>query len=252
MARDAEWTVLEPSGKRHRLRVGRSLLGLAVTLDRNTVRRFDRTPDADRFVASLAGHVLTVTVPRASSDQPGLAVDGRAVLGSETTLTQPEAGQAAAAATPVTGEDLARHQLVQRRDGGAAWFYWIGGASILNSLLYAAGTQWGLVVGLGVTYLVDGLATELSHTVRTPIYAVAIDVMLAGGILLIGRAARRGHLGWYAAGMAFFVLDGLVFVVTQDFPGLALHGFALFGLFNGWRAGRALRRIERAALVPAA
>ncbi len=252
MAWVAEWTVLEPSGKRHRLRVGRSLFGLAVTLDRNTVRRFDRTPDADRYVASLAGHVLTVTAPRASSDQPGLAVDGRAVLGSETTLTQPEAGQAAAAATPVTGADLARHQLVQRRDGGAAWFYWIGGASILNSLLYAAGTQWGLVVGLGVTYLVDGLATELSHTVRTPIYAVAIDVMLAGGILLIGRAARRGHLGWYAAGMAFFVLDGLVFVVTQDFPGLALHGFALFGLFNGWRAGRALRRIERAALVPAA
>src|SRR3989442_5009062 len=144
----AEWTVLEPSRKRHRLRVGRSLFGLAVTLDRNTVRRFDRTPDADRYVASLAGHVLTVTVPRASSDQPGLAVDGRAVLGSEATLTQPEAGQAAAAATPVTGEDLARHQLVQRRDGGAAWFYWIGGGSLPHLPVFTGRTPAGRFLGV--------------------------------------------------------------------------------------------------------
>src|SRR5256712_10623438 len=129
VARDAEWTVLEPSGKRHRLRGGRSLLGLAVTLDRNTVRRFDRTPDADRYVVSLAGHVLTVTVPRASSDQPGLAVEGRAVLGSETTLTQPEAGQAAGAATPVPGEGPARHQLAERPGGGGAGVCWVGGGA---------------------------------------------------------------------------------------------------------------------------
>src|SRR2546427_6165547 len=166
VARDAEWTVLEPSGKRHRLRVGRSLLGLAVTLDRNTVRRFARSPDADRYVVSLAGHVLTVTVPRASSDQPGLAVDGRAVLGSETTLTQPEAGQAAAAATPVTGEDLARHQLVQRRDGGAAWFYWIGGGPIPHSPPLSGRTPLGLVVGPRGAYPVGRLAAAVQHTVR--------------------------------------------------------------------------------------
>ena len=173
------------------------------------------------------------------------------MLGSETTLTPLEAG-VAATPTAVTGEDLARYQLVQRRDTGGAWFYWIGGASILNSLLYAAGSQWGLVVGLGFTYLIDGFATELSGTVRTPIYAFAIDVMLAGSVMLIGRAARRGHLGWYAAGMAFYLLDGLLFIAVQDFLGIAVHGFALYGLWNGWRAGRALRRIETAALVAAA
>src|SRR6267378_2405380 len=215
MARLAEWTVLEPSGRRHQLGVGRSLFGLRVTCDRRTLQRFDQTPDADRYVASVAGHVLTVTVPRTSQDQPALSVDGRVVLGSETTLTPLEAG-VAATPTAVTGEDLARYQLVQRRDTGGAWFYWIGGASILNSLLYAAGSQWGLVVGLGFTYLIDGFATELSGTVRTPIYAFAIDVMLAGSVTLIGRAARRGHLGWYAAGMAFYLVDALLFIVVWD------------------------------------
>jgi hypothetical protein len=250
MARLAEWSVIEPSGKQHAVGVGRNLLGLRVTLDRRVLQRFDQMPDADRYVASLAGHVLTVTVPRVSSDQATLAVDGRQVLGSETTLTPPEA---AASSIPiaVSGEDLARYQLIQRRNSGGAWFYWIGGASILNSLIYAAGSQWGLVVGLGFTYFIDGFASELSGTVRTPIYAVAIDLMLAGSVMLIGRAARHGRLGWYAAGMAFYLLDALLFLVGPDFLGLAVHGFALYGLFNGWRAGRALRRIESAALVAA-
>src|SRR3989454_3306736 len=252
MAHLAGWIVHEPSGKRHRLAVGRGLLGLRVTLDRRTLQRFDQTPDADRYVASVAGHVLTVTVPRASHDQPTLAVDGRVVLGSETTLTPPEAGATAATPTTLTGEDLARYQLLQRRNAGGTWFYWIGGASILNSLLYAAGSQWGLVVGLGFTYLIDGFATELSGTVRTPIYAFVIDVMLAGGVMLIGRAARRGHLGWYAAGMVFYLLDGVLFVLVRDFLGIAVHAFALWGLLSGWRAGRQLRRIESAALVAAA
>jgi len=251
VARLAEWTVFEASGRRHVVGVGRNVFGgLSVSFDRKSLARFDQTPDADRYVMSVTGHVLTVSAPRASTDQPTLSVDGRPVLGSETTLSAPVTIDAAGAA--ITGQDLARYQLLQRRNGGGAWFYWIGGASILNSVLYAAGSQWGLVVGLGFTYLIDGFATELSGTVRTPIYAFVIDVLLAGSVMLIGRAARRGHLAWYAAGMAFYLLDALLFIVVRDFLGIAVHGFALYGLWNGWRAGRALRRIETAALVAAA
>ena len=231
--------------------IGRNVFGgLSVSVDRKSLARFDQTPEADRYVTSVTGHVLTVSAPRASTDQPTLSVDGRPVLGSETTLSAPVTIDATGAA--ITGQDLARYQLLQRRNGGGAWFYWIGGASILNSVLYAAGSQWGLVVGLGFTYLIDGFATELSGTVRTPIYAFVIDVLLAGSVMLIGRAARRGQLAWYAAGMAFYLLDAVLFIVVRDFLGIVVHGFALYGLWNGWRAGRALRRIETAALVAAA
>ena len=248
MARLAAWTVTEASGRQHQVLVDRApLFGSRVTVDRRRLERFDQTPESDRFVTSVAGHVLTVNTARVSKDQPTLHVDGKPVLGSETTLPAPVAGAPDTAGGTVSSRDLLRFQLLQRRNTGGAWFYWIGGASILNSVLNAAGTQWGLAVGLGVTYLIDGLAEALSNTVRTPIYAFLIDIALAGGILLIGRAARRGYLGWYAIGIALYLLDGLLFVLVQDILGIAVHAIGIYGLISGWRATRSLRQLDTPA-----
>jgi len=245
MAHVAEWTVIEAAGRQHHVFVDRSLLGgVRVTLDKRKLDRFDQTPDSDRYVASLAGSVLTVVMPRVSNDQPTLHVDGKPVLGPETTLLAAGTDTAGAA---VSSRDLVRFQLLQRRGSGGAWFYWVGGASILNTILNAAGIQWGLAVGLGVTYLVDGVAELLSDTVRTPIYAVIIDVAIAGGFLLIGRAARRGKLGWYAAGTVLYFLDGLLYVFAVDIIGIAVHAVAIYGLISGWRAARSLKRVETPA-----
>ena len=244
MARVAEWTVTEASGKQHRVLVERApIFGARVILDRRRLERFDQTPESDRYVTSLAGHVLTVNTPRVSNDQPTLHVDGKPVLGMETTLTAPEGTPDTGGAT-VSSRDLLKFQLLQRRLNGGAWFYWIGGASILNSVLNAAGTQWGLAVGLGVTYLIDGLAEGLSNTVRTPIYAFLIDIAIAGGFLLLGRAARRGNLVWWAIGIGLYLLDGLLFVLFEDLLGIAVHAIAIYGLVSGWRAARALKRFD--------
>src|SRR2546426_361627 len=165
-----EWTVVEASGRRHVVGVGRNVFGgLSVSFDRKSLARFDQTPEADRYVTSVTGHVLTVSAPRASTDQPTLNVDGRPVLGSETTLSAPLTIDAAGAA--ITGQDLARYQLLQRRNGGGAWFYWIGGGSILNSVLFSARGPRGVVGWLAVTHLIAGGSRELTGTVRTPIYA---------------------------------------------------------------------------------
>ena len=243
MARLAEWTVTEASGRQHRVFVERApIFGTRVLLDRRRLERFDQTPESDRYVTSLAGHVLTVNTPRGSNDQPMLHVDGKPVLGTETTLAAPLEGAPDASGATVSSRDLLRFQLLQRRNNGGAWFYWIGGASILNSVLNAAGTQWGLAVGLGLTYLIDGLAEGLSNTVRTPIYAFIIDIAIAGGFLLLGRAARRGNLVWWAIGIAIYLLDGLLFVLFQDLLGIAVHAIAIYGLVSGWRAARALKQ----------
>ena len=248
MARVAEWTVTETSGRQHRVIVDRvPLLGVRVVVDRRRLERFDQTPETDRYVTSLAGHVLTVNAPRAANDQATLHVDGKPVLGTETTLPAPVAGTSDATGATVSSRDLLRFQLLQRRGSGGSWFYWIGGASILNSVLNAAGSQWGLVVGLGVTYLIDGVAQGLSETVRTPIYAFIIDLAIASGFLLIGRAARRGSLGWYAVGIGLYLLDGLVFVLGPDLLGIAVHAIGIYGLISGWRATRSLRQLEAPA-----
>jgi hypothetical protein len=245
MARLAQWTVTEATGRQHRVWVERApLLGTRVIVDRRRVERFDQTPESDRYVTSLAGHVLTVNAPRMQSDQPTLHVDGKPVLGTETTLPAPVEGAPDTSGGTVSNRDLVRFQLLQKRGTGGAWFYWIGGASILNSVLSAAGTQWGLALGLGVTYLIDGLAQGFSNTVRTPIYAFIIDMAIAGGFLLIGRAARRGNLGWYAVGIALYAVDGILFVLVQDFLGIAVHAIAIYGLISGWRAARSLKQLE--------
>lgn len=252
MARIAEWTVHEPSGKQHRIAVERMpILGVRVNVDRRRLERFDQTPQADRYVASIAGHVLTVVAPRAAGDQPMLNVDGKPVLGSDTTLTRTDPTAIDSTGATVSGRDLARYQLDQRQRQGGAWFYWIGGASILNSLIYASGTQWGLAIGLGVTYVIDEIAKAVSNTVRTPIYAFLIDLALAAGFLLIGRAARRGRLGWYAFGIFLYLLDGILFIVVQDILGIVVHLIAIFGLASGWIAARRLKKMETpaAALV---
>jgi len=252
MARIAEWTITEASGRQHKVLVDRApILGARVTVDRRRLERFDQTPESNRYVTSIAGHVLTVNTARVSNDQTTLHIDGKPVLGTQATLTAAASGAADATGATVSSRDLLRFQLVQRRNTGGAWFYWIGGASILNSVLNASGTQWGLAVGLGVTYLIDGLAEGLSNTVRTPIYAFIIDIAIAGGFLLIGRVARRGNLSWYAVGIGLYLLDGLLFVAVQDLLGIAVHAIGIYGLISGWRAARALKQLERAA-VPVA
>src|SRR5437870_13332772 len=124
MAHVAEWTITEAAGRQHRVLVDRSLLGgVRVVLDRRRLGRFDQTPESDRYVTSLASHVLTVVVPRVSNDQPTLHVDGKPVLGAETTLAAPVAGATDATGAVVSGQDLIRFQLLQRRGSGGGWFY---------------------------------------------------------------------------------------------------------------------------------
>src|SRR5437762_13375916 len=116
MAHVAEWTITEAAGRQHRVLVDRSLLGgVRVVLDRRRLDRFDQTPESDRYVTSLAGHVLTVVIPRVSNDLPTLHVDGKPVLGTETTLV---AAAIDATGATVSGQDLLRHQLLQRRGSG--------------------------------------------------------------------------------------------------------------------------------------
>ena len=243
MADLAQWSLIEPSGRKHDVRVRRALLGTRVVLDRRAVPRFDRAAQGDRYAMTLAGHMVNVTVPPATSGQPTLTVDGSEAFGGEVALA-PAAPATSAGASPITGQDFARYQLLQRRNTGGAWFYWIAGASLLNSLLYAARIDWGLFIGLGITQVIDGLAIALSGTVRTPVYAIVADVLVAGAFFLFGRAARAGRLAIFAIGIVVYALDGLIFIWAEDWLALAFHGFVVFGLMNGWRAARALGKLD--------
>src|SRR5438270_4545311 len=45
---------------------------------------------------------------------------------------------------------------------GANWFYWIAGLSLLNTIIFMAGSDWHFVAGLGITQLIDAFANAPS------------------------------------------------------------------------------------------
>ncbi|MBI4332353.1 MAG: hypothetical protein HY673_13855 [Chloroflexi bacterium] len=46
-------------------------------------------------------------------------------------------------------------KLENRFKGGASWFYWIAGLSMLNTLFVIIGAGWTFFIGLGITQVVD-------------------------------------------------------------------------------------------------
>jgi len=135
---------------------------------------------------------------------------------------------------------------------GANWFYWIAGLSVVNSVISLFQGGWGFIFGLGVTQVVDAVASAIleeqgdgAGLIR--IIALGASVFVAGFFVLFGWLANQG-LGWaFLVGMVLYALDGLLYLLVKDWLSLGFHAFALFSMFNGYTALRKLK-----VLVPPA
>jgi hypothetical protein len=59
-----------------------------------------------------------------------------------------------------------------------------------------------------------------------------------------GMGSRR-RLTWvFICGMFLYALDGLLFLVLQDWFSFGFHIFALFGIFGGFSACRELNALD--------
>lgn len=132
--------------------------------------------------------------------------------------------------------------------GGANWFYWIAGLSVVNSVISLLQGGMGFIFGLGVTQFVDAIGAAIVQeqgdgTGVIRIIALGMSVFVAGFFALFGWLANRG-LGWaFLLGMVLYGLDGLLFLLVQDWLSLGFHGFALYSMFNGYTALRRLKTI---------
>lgn len=154
--------------------------------------------------------------------------------------------------------DGARAMLMKAHKEGAAWFYWIAGLSLINSVVILMGSQWSFLIGLGVTQVIDGVALglvmqigEQSATVVKGI-AFAMDVFVACTFVLWGFLAGRLHRWAYVVGMILYAMDGLIFLLVRDYLSLGFHVFALVYLFKGFKACGQLTRLDELAAGAAA
>jgi hypothetical protein len=148
----------------------------------------------------------------------------------------------------MTSEDaVQRYQLEERCRSGARWFYWIAALSLITSLIALSGNEWGFIVSLGVTQLVDALASNAGGGAK--IVALVFDVMAVGAFALIGYFASKKHAWVFVAGMVAYALDGLLFLIVQDWLAIAFHAFALYGIFGGYQACKRLQALESESAV---
>lgn len=157
-------------------------------------------------------------------------------------------------ASPMTGESTPEApsedpRLLERVRGGASWFYWIAGLSLVNAVAAAFGSSWGFIIGLGVTQVLDAVAAAFGESgeVGTGFAVRAAGFALIAAFAWLGRVAARPSSRAFAVGIALFALDTLIFLVAGDWIGLAFHALALYFLGSGFSAARALLRARAAA-----
>ena len=148
-----------------------------------------------------------------------------------------------------------RASLAQAMKSGGNWFFWIAGLSMITSVFSVSGSNWRFFLSLGITQIIDGFAAGLASEVGTPGLAIGIvlDIFITAVFAGLGFLAVRKQMWAFVVGMVLFGLDALLLLLFLDVIAILFHGLALFYLFRGFQAGRALVALERAnAMQPPA
>ncbi len=139
-----------------------------------------------------------------------------------------------------------RLRIEHQAKGGADWFFWVAGLSIVNSLILLSGRNWSFIIGLGMTQFIDAIALmvaeEIGHIGK--IIGAILDAFAAGIFVVFGIFARKRYQWSFIVGMILYALDGLLFLLVQDMLSLGFHIFVLYGVYRGLAATRMLNMIE--------
>jgi hypothetical protein len=133
-------------------------------------------------------------------------------------------------ATPGTAGRTDDPDLDARRRRGAHWLYWIAALSLVNTVVGLAGLHWRFIIGLGLTQLFQETGGA-AHVIGLGVIAL---------FALLGQRAVAGKLWAYMTGMIVYGIDGLIFVLIQDWIGVAFHAFAILMISRGLMAARRL------------
>jgi len=130
-------------------------------------------------------------------------------------------------------EEAARLEKIIR--AGARWLYWAAGLSVVDSLARLIGGHSGLVVGLGVTRLLEGGWSGP---------ALAVELAAPALLVALGWQSSRKRPWAFVLGLSLYALDGVVVVVLGDWLKLAVHAIVLLALWSGHASLRRLQAAE--------
>jgi hypothetical protein len=130
--------------------------------------------------------------------------------------------------------------------GGAQWFLWIAGLSMVNSILSVSGAGFRFIFGLGLASLVDGLARGLTQAgTAGTVLNLFINACVAGIFVLFWNFARQGHKWAFLVGMVFYALDGVLVLLFKDYLALVFHGYVIYRIYNSLGAVSQLEQLRQ-------
>ncbi len=146
---------------------------------------------------------------------------------------------------PSSAEQAEAAALMPRFQAASGWFFTIAILSLVNSGIAFFGGGWRFIFGLGLTTVADAFIVQ-GGSLGKGVGAV-FSLAMAGLFAIFGFLSRK-HFHWvYLVGMVFYLLDGLVSLLIQDWLGGAFHAYALWQLYQGVAPSKRLSEIHRAS-----
>ncbi len=140
---------------------------------------------------------------------------------------------------PKETKDQAR--LLRSFKSGALWFFWIGGLSVVNTIVLYMGSEWRMVIGLGITTILDVIGYDHpEYFILASIFSIAIS----GCFVFFGWRAIKGKRWPFVVGSVLYLLDIFILVALEDYIGVAFHAWGVFGISTGYMSFLQLRKIK--------
>ena len=137
--------------------------------------------------------------------------------------------------------------------GGANWFYWIAGLSLVNSLVFLFGSPVAFVAGLGFTQIADAVVNlSIQNGAPSALRWVVIvfDLILLIMFALFGYYANKRFAAAFIIGILIYVIDTLLLLFIGALLPVGFHAFALFFIIRGFFACRKLNAYVPANTIP--
>lgn len=136
----------------------------------------------------------------------------------------------------------------------ASWFFWMAGCTLVNLFMVFTKSNFGLALGMS-----DSLMMAIVNLLKPPSTdagaLIAFGSVIASNVLYIvlmavfGIFAGKGKVWAYSLGLSLALVDGVFCLLGNEWIGTAVHGMAVWFIFQGLRLAIAVRNTSPEELL---
>lgn len=135
---------------------------------------------------------------------------------------------------------LLTQNLAQAYNAAGGNFYSIAVFSLINSVINYFDGGLYFPIGLAITQLIDAFSLlfqeELPES-KTVFFGIGVilDLLIVGFVALFGFFIKKQKKWLIMVGGILYLADGLLFLLFQDWIGVAFHAYFIFKIWQNWQ-----------------